>query len=226
MGTVSFTDPTIGNPFASEAAVVDAALQTLRSWANGDVDNANIATAELARLGLSDNASTRRGAVSVPASESRTNTAYGLMPTADQVAGVSLPTNGLLFVAYQATWQESVVNAGRAAIFLGANQLKQAQTTGSAPVVQETALNAAPSANVAKPLVTTPNGLFGLAGDTTGYTGDATTGQLVGVNANGLGGACVIFAAAGTYNVSVQFKASSGSVTVANRRLFVWTVGF
>ena len=36
----------------------------------------------------------------------------------------------------------------------------------------------------------------------------------------------MVFAAAGTYDISVQFKASSGSVTVKNRKLWVWTMGF
>jgi hypothetical protein len=59
------------------------------------------------------------------------------------------------------------------------------------------------------------------------YTGDVTTGQIVGtVSAAGLGGPCYFFAAAGTYTISIQVKASSASVTIKNRKLWVWTIGF
>jgi hypothetical protein len=69
----------------------------------------------------------------------------------------------------------------------------------------------------------------------TPYTEDFTTGQVVGagpqmsVSATSpqlVGGPCYIFAAAGTYTVSVQFKSSSGSVTAKNRKLWAWTLGF
>lgn len=39
-------------------------------------------------------------------------------------------------------------------------------------------------------------------------------------------GFVVLFAAAGTYDVSVQFKSSSGTVTAKERKLWVWTMGF
>jgi hypothetical protein len=72
----------------------------------------------------------------IATSEARTNTAYGLLTTPDRVTGVVLPTSGLIAVAYQATWQESVATAGRAAVFLASTQLKR-NVAGSGPVVQE-----------------------------------------------------------------------------------------
>jgi hypothetical protein len=84
------------------------------------------------------------------------------------------------------------------------------------------------------------------------YSGDLTTGQVVGVttgtsynlnveyngavqhpfgSATGLfppvGGPCDIFAAAGTYTVSIQFKVVGGtSITVKNRQLWVQALSF
>ena len=53
------------------------------------------------------------------------------------------------------------------------------------------------------------------------YTMNASSGVI-----GPWGGFTFAFAAAGTYTVSVQFKASSGSVTASNRKLWVWTIGF
>jgi hypothetical protein len=50
-------------------------------------------------------------------------------------------------------------------------------------------------------------------GATTLTTGDA-------------GGVVSMFAAAGTYTISVQFKALSGSVTASNRKLWVQALSF
>lgn len=167
------------------------------------------------------------GITAIATTESRTNTAYGTLTTPDQVAGVVLPANGLLQIGYQATWQESVNNAARAALFIGANQLKVAtDRTNAAPIAQETALAAGAGA-IDKPLASYVGGLNGVAGDATVYTGNVTTGQVLGVgvgattgNASTLG-VCTIFAAAGTYTISVQFKSTSGSVTAKNRVLWV-----
>jgi hypothetical protein len=168
-----------------------------------------------------------RGVTPITATESRANVAYGLLGTPDQVTGIVLPTDGLIAVAYQATWQSSVGAAGKAAIFIGANQVKLAQTNVAAPATSLSEATSNNSINTDIPLSTAWWGLSGGGGVySTAYTGDVTTGQVQGDwGANG-GGICYIFAAAGTYTISVQFKASSGSVTVKNRRLWVWTNGF
>jgi hypothetical protein len=187
-----------------------------RSLALGtEVDSVAAAT------GAPTDGSVRRGKSIIATTESRTNTAYGTMPTPDQVT-VALPTDGLIAVAYQATWQESVQSAANAAIFIGANQLRLANNAGGGPAVQQASLGAN-TGGIDTPLSTTPIGLLG-AGLSTSYTGDVTTGQAVGANTNG--GLCHVFAAAGTYTVGVRFKASSGSVTAKNRHLWVWVIGF
>jgi hypothetical protein len=195
--------------------------------ASAGLDEANVNASLLKKLGLNDAAQSQvgRGKSIIAATESRSNVAYGTLTTPDQVSGIVLPTDGLIVMAYQATWQESVNGAARAAIFVGATQLKVADSTAAAPVVQE-ALVACGTANIDKPLSSSALGLAGPVGvNATVHSGDVTTGQLVGGAGTGAG-ICAIFAAAGTYGVSVQFKSSSGSVTAKNRKLWVWSIGF
>jgi hypothetical protein len=173
---------------------------------------------------------TAGGKAIIATAESRSNTAYGTLTTPDQVTGVVVPANSLVEIVYMAMWQESVDGAARASIFIGSNQLKIAGGSSAAPFVQE-ARNPG-GAGINKPLSTGPQGLEGaLSANATAYTGHVTTGQAVGVldesgtldGTVGFGfGPCTLFGiAAGTYTFSVQFKASSGSVTASNRNLFV-----
>lgn len=159
-----------------------------------------------------------RGAANIATSQSTSSTTFTTLATPDQVTGIVLPTNGLIAVSYQATWQESVSGAASAALFLGSNQIQIASNAGG-PIGQAAGHGGTAAQNA--PLFTTGAGLasFAVPG---GYTGDVTTGQLVGGSASSAsGGGAQISAAAGTYTVSVQFKASSGSVTVSNRKLWV-----
>jgi hypothetical protein len=206
--------------------------------------------ADAARLGLTDSGSVRRGTTGlITASETITATSYSLAPTPDRVQSIVLPTDGFIAVMYQAAWQESVKNAARAALFLGANQVKAqssfAGPSGQGPSVVEAAINSPTNLNIAVPLFSTQVGLMSMdASAGASISANVVTGQVIGgiapdaavtysagtsaVVSNGTagGGPCYIFAAAGTYDISVQFKASSGNVTVNNRRLWVWTVGF
>lgn len=184
--------------------------------------------------------------VNIPTSQARTNVAYGTLTTPDQVLGVSLPNDGMIFVFYQATWQESVAGVARAAIFLGANQLKIYSVATAGPVTQAARIGAGAVTNQDDLLASSSQGLISVNASV-GYTGDITTGQALaamyvdssstvnqeinggtvantaGATGIGTGGACMIFAAAGTYDISIQFKSSSGTVTVKNRHLWVWT---
>jgi hypothetical protein len=167
--------------------------------------------------------------------QSRENAAYGTLSTPDEVT-LTLPENGLIGVWFQATWLESVKEAGRAAIFIGATQLHIAKGGSAIP---EAAVIGGTAARFV-PLATFHSGLISPEGGP-GYTGDVTTGQTVGVyqaknfeeesaiisfssEYAPFGGPCYIFAAAGTYKISVQFKATSGKVAVKNRRLWAAVV--
>lgn len=190
-----------------------------------------------------------RGAVNIAASQSTSSTSYVTLATPDQVSGIVMPTNGLIAVWYQATWQESVAGAARAAIFIGSNQLAIPELGATGPVSQAAATGASSNVNQNNPLVSSPGGL--VSGQASGYTGDLSTGQVVGAFGTGTGGdalavetnggvslmtvasavtfaagPCYISAAAGTYAVGVRFKASSGSVTASNRKLWVQALPF
>lgn len=186
------------------------------------------------------------GFTNIAATESRTNTAYGVLTTPDQINEIVLPTNGIIEVLCQSTWQESVAGAGRASLFLGALQLQGVSPDGGGAGVQAALTNTA-IANADRMLISSPIGLISEAknaADPAAYTGDITTGQIIGLAqggtqaaaawttnlgtvvataAMGMGGPCHIFAAAGTYDISMQFKSSSGSVTAKNRKLWIRT---
>lgn len=152
------------------------------------------------------------------APEVRTNSVYGLMATPDRISGLHLPPNGKFVIGFSGTWQNSVASAGRAAIFLGAVQMKA--TDGTTVAVQE----ATGSANINED--THLSSYFGGLQSVTGpYSGDATVGMVLRSN-NTLGGTAEVFATGGLYDVSLQFRSATGSVTVSNRKLWieVWGV--
>lgn len=239
---------TLTNGTTADASQVQANFDTAKAAINGGLDGANLTAVTAANLGLTRGATSSRGKSIVGTSESRTNTAYGLLATPDKVT-VALPADGLIFVAYQATWQESVSGAGRAAICLNGTQqmvAAPAATAGTSTAVTVAAATTGATAGTDHALASSSVGLIS-ASTGLAYTGDVTTGQSVGLAPYspsgtigcelgtsvfslpagvGAGGHCEIFAAAGTYDVSIQFKASSGSVSAKNRRLWVWTVGF
>lgn len=184
-----------------------------------------LANSGAAQLGLNSGGVVRRGK-SIKAGEgTRTSPAYGSLgsgaePGPDQVSNVVLPTDGLIVMAFQALVKSSVAGAGSAAIFIGANQLKRAGP--ASPAVQETSTNSSAADNY-DAVSSYGGGLIG-SDSSVAETGLVVTGQLVGVG--GSGGVCYIFAAAGTYDIGVQFKATSGSVTAKERKLWVWSMGF
>lgn len=237
MGTITYTIPTAGSTLNSIAdPQVSTALQTILTWANGNIDAVNLSALLAQSATVNQSGQTVKGAVNIAASESRTNVAYGTLTTPDQVTGVVLPSNGLIVAWYQATWQESVSGASRAAIFVGSNQVKATIASAGDVAVQEAGTNG-DTANTANSLTSSAMGLISAKGQS--HAGDVTTGQVVGVFPGSTvgfiggaaftgvsGGVCFIFAAAGTYTISVQFKASSGSVTASNRKLWVQALSF
>lgn len=236
-------------------ASLDGRLDELDADLNTVETSLNTAEASLdGRLDIVEAQNPSRGKSVIAAEHSRTNVAYGKMGStpgvdADQVSGIVLPTNGQIHISFQALWKESVDAAARAAIFIGLNQLKIARTgTPGGPVTQAAAMTSGGStAGVYVPLA---SGSMGLGSHNTSGTSaslsDVTTGQVVGmapVDTFGavyevgstlltyasrvpVAGEVVVFAAAGTYDISIQFKSSSGSVTVKERKLWVWSMGF
>lgn len=221
-----------------DAVQVNADLDTLYTLVNGQVEDANVKAAaaialskladgNLGRyLGLTEGSTIRRGKSIITTSENRTNAAYGLMTTPDRVQNVVVPTDGLLFVNFEAAW--SGQNA-EAAIFIGANQLTIAQGDSTNPLAQSAGIGAS---TVAERLVSGIGGLATTIAGNFGQDNEVTTGQAIAVSdpnfPAGLakGGPTVIRVAAGTYDVSVQFRRPAGAVNVHHRRLHVWTMDF
>ena len=234
MGQISLETPVTGQPDLTEDPKIAANFQTLQTVINGNLDRSNISPSVVGSA----------GATNIATSESRTNTAYGTLATPDQVTGLVVPANGLILVLYQATWRESVNGAANAALFINSNQLQTAQAGLGAPYATSASIGTgAGGEDVVLSSVSYGLGSFNNAAVfNSTYTGDVTTGQSVGGGAFGftastgggspttqlvLGGPCYIFGlAAGTYTVSVRFKASSGSVTAKNRRLWAAVVPF
>lgn len=159
----------------------------------------------------------------VETEEAVESTSFVRMPTVDEVTGLVLPANGLIAIGYQAMWAETVLNTAAATVFLGANEIKAAVTSKTAPQAgtEGVAVNVGEgSAGEFNTLTTRSGGLLNLKNP--GYTGDVTTGQVLGAHAEG--GVFYVFAAAGTYTVSIRFKSSSGKVKAKNRKLWAWVV--
>lgn len=154
--------------------------------------------------------------------ESTTSLTYVTMTTPDEVSSVVLPTDGLIAVFFQAMIKNTADTA-TAAIFLGSTQVKVADQSSASPIFAQA--GGGSSGNY-KSIVSSPLGLTAADG-APAYTGDVTTGQILGVNPVS-GGPCYIFAAAGTYTVSVRYKTgiNSTSVTVKNRKLWVRALPF
>jgi len=145
----------------------------------------------------------------VATEETRENVAFGTLTTADEIKSVVLPTSGIIFLQFAALIKSSVAAAGRAAVFLGANQLKKTATT--TPEVAE-------EATAGTGFTTFSASSSGLNNTLQG-TSFVTTGQTIG------GAGAYIFAAAGTYNISIQYRATSGSITAKERKLWVGVMG-
>jgi hypothetical protein len=158
-----------------------------------------------------------RGKSIIATEESRTNTAYGTLTTPDQVTGIVVPADAFLFVSYRALVKQSVASAATLAIFLSATQAKYPSGSG-APALQETGIGAD---------VNDYNWAYTLASGTLGWVAVSGAGDASSVTTGLFAAQGLAFdVAAGTYDVTVQYKASSGSVTAKDRRLRVWTLPF
>jgi hypothetical protein len=148
--------------------------------------------------------------------QTRESASFGTLTTPDEIKEVKLPENGLIAIAYLAIAKCSTAGSGRAAIFIGSNQLKKPGS--SVPVVQEAELF---GTGTFQTVATAADGLD--RGEGTSFV---STGQVVAHNrGTGFGGFCYVFASAGTYNISVQYRATAGSITAKERKLWVATLG-
>lgn len=140
--------------------------------------------------------------------ESRTNTSFGTLTTPDEIKSVVVPENGIIRIGYIALAKSSISENGELAAFVGSEELP-------------------PGGNTA---ITTNefrrfySSVRGLERSSVGSSFGAGT-VMLRAGATLSGGMMEAAPPAGTYNVSVQYKASSGSITAKERRLWVAVLG-
>jgi hypothetical protein len=199
MGTLAI--PTIGQKGNTEHPKVNAAIEAVNAFTN----SSNVPSKPVAWYTPK----------AVATEELRTSSTFGTLTTKDEVENVVLNEGAVLLVNYRALWKASVSGDALAAIFLNSNQLKVNGLTSTSTAPTGTAFNR---------LGTVPWGLRTMANS----TAFSTTGEAMILEPSAgvfAGGFAVIFAAAGTYNVSIRFNSGSGTVTAKERLLQVLTVG-
>jgi hypothetical protein len=147
--------------------------------------------------------------------------AYAQATNPDRVQNVIVPTNGLIAINFVGMWKASAAGTFSAAIFIGSNQIKVANiASGGAPTVQE--ISVSPGAATGYTFYhSTRGGLDGsmAAGSDASLV---TTGMVQPItNATNGGGPVWVWLAAGTYDISVQYKNTAGSLSIKERRLWV-----
>lgn len=217
-GTINPTLPVAGEPNSTADPKVIGSLKTLRDETNALLTSEN----KIPNSSLSQSKLTWYTPTVIATEEGRTNTAYGTLTTKDEITGVVVPANGFLLLGYSALWKMSASNTGKAAFFIGANQLKQ-HNAASAPVVQEAECLGAVFAGLSSGTLGLVNGSDGQSYVTTGMT---LAPSPVGATPALAGGFTVVQRlAAGTYNVSVQYKINTGTITAKERVLSAWVLG-
>lgn len=221
--------PKLNQTGANEWADVQDNDEALKKVINGELDNGNLkAAAGIVGSKVASETITNENLAAaakpfdwytpkiIATEQTRESASFATLTTADEIKEVVLPENGLIAIGYKALVKASVVNGGKVALFLGANQLKVPGVT--VPVVTESSTGASEAGTFG----TVTSGAAGILNQGQG-TSFVTTGQSLVVSASG--GLCYVFAAAGTYNVSVQYRASSGNVTAKERTLVVGVLG-
>jgi hypothetical protein len=186
---------------------------------SGKVMTGNLAEGAVTRAKLAAEAKpvTWYASSIIAAEQESTSAAFALLPTPDEIPGVVVPAGGKMLITFGARLWCSIAEAGKAGIFIGANQLiTPAGSVGSPVEVHSLAKEAWVK------VVTSPSFSSGLAVSGSGTTGtDVATGQMIG------GGALEVYVPAGTYNVSVKVHSeSSAPVKMRERKLYVEVHGF
>lgn len=212
----------------ADGTQVNARINAILGQVNGNLDDTNLAPTTSARLGLSQSGSPRRGQSVTTGTDNLTSATYALLGAPDKVAGIVVPSGGILSVSYRALVTMTAGNniTIAAALFLGSSQVKNLWNN-SAPSISNPGYNdqyvdatyTYGSATVAAVYATHPVVGMAVAGlDGAGHApgaSDLTSGQQIGpffemrVNP-------------GTYDVSIRWLISAGgSGTVSDRALIV-----
>lgn len=153
--------------------------------------------------------------------------------TPDRVQNIVLPTDGLIFVLFQAEFRfgrDGITGTPQSSVglYLGSNVPGQADNVANAAnyVVWGGTSGTAIGSALWSALSIGNKGVNVQAPSSGNYSHNAN-GQAVGDKTNG-GGPLALFAPAGTYEVGVKFDASAtnASLQAKNRKLWVWTMEF
>lgn len=159
--------------------------------------------------------------------------AFTYLGTPDRVQNIVLPTDGLIFVLFQAEFRfgrDGITGTPQSSVglYLGSNLPGQADNVANAAssVVWRGTSNVAIGSALWSALSIGNRGVNVQAPSSGNYSHNAN-GQAVGDKTNG-GGPLALFAPAGTYEVGVKFDASAtnASLQAKNRKLWVWTMEF
>lgn len=201
MGTTSYNIPQVGSPHSTEDPKVRAALATIKTLLNGNIDSDNIKDANVtvnklsaalaASLGLNNTGNTGRGTATVATSQSTSSPTLVDLSTVGPSVTVTVPANGFVYVYAE-------VDISSAA--LGGVWLYEATDFPSGTGV-----------------------MLRTGASTTVVTSPGAVSQVVKTTA--LGGFLQIPATAGSRTYTLKYSSSSGSSTFANRKLWVVAQG-
>lgn len=211
-GQIGATD--LASNAVTTAKIPDANV-TAAKIADESISPDKLTDTVVAHLGLTDSETKGRGVLEVAGQEITSSTSFTFLSTPDRIQNVVLPTDGLIYISYRALWWLGGSATGTAAIFIGANQLKVPVAEGAPLAIAATVTTGHPG-----PLYTSPANGLDSAGSAATDSSFVTTGQMVG--------GIVVEAAAGTYDIGVKFKSSSGAVSLAvkERKLWVKAEGY
>lgn len=199
MTEVVFENPEKGEARSASDAKIKTALTKLKETVNGKIGQANFeANAALAGKWYAPKV--------IATEETRSATTMGLMPTPDEITSVVVPSTGILRVGYIAAVKSSVEGQGVMFLCVGTNP-----AVGGAGSQVTTISGSTATFHIYATDQSAAGGVFSQIG--AGGASVPTTGVVVRM--------VDLYVAAGTYNVSVQFAALSGSVTAKERRLYV-----
>ncbi len=219
IATSLVADDAITDAKLRDDAVTDAnRAVTTNHVRDGAITSEKLGSTLAGYLGINTTSSIRRGVSSIATNQTTTSTTYTTLSSVDEVQSVVVPTNGLLIIHFSALWKlVGATNAGKATIFVGADQIKD-WTADAAPTVVEATLPA--SGDNYGILTTGATGFNVISSPTTDST-SVTTGTIVRPLEIGV--------AAGTYTVQVRYAvnaAAGGTLNVKERTLRVDTEGY
>jgi len=210
------TLPRTNQTGTNEWADVEANDNALAEVINGKLDNENIAaSANIARSKLEGGAQGIAGTWYTPTivatEQTRESATFGTLSTPDEITGVVVPTNGTIRVGFTAVWKSSVAAAGRAALTLNGAAIATVLNVSTAE----------------ESTVGTTFHALSTAGLGSGTPKILLTGaEVSSLSAVGASWVEIEALTAGTYSLAIQFRATSGSVTVKERKLKAEVHGF